>query len=54
MLGITDKPYSVDGKTLEPMIAHGLQVASVGVLIDPDQPMIWRDYFGRFRAGSSF
>ena len=42
MLGITDKPYSVDGKTLEPMIAHGLQVASVGVLIDPDQPMIWR------------
>ena len=42
MLGITDRPYSVDGKTLEPMIAHGLQVASVGVLIDPDQPMIWR------------
>ncbi|MEF2789595.1 iron-sulfur cluster carrier protein ApbC [Parasutterella excrementihominis] len=42
MLGITDKPYSVDGKTLEPMVAHGLQVASVGVLIDPDQPMIWR------------
>lgn len=27
MLGITDRPYSVDGKTLEPMIAHGLQVA---------------------------
>lgn len=24
------------------MVAHGLQVASVGVLIDPDQPMIWR------------
>ncbi|WP_289168777.1 iron-sulfur cluster carrier protein ApbC [uncultured Parasutterella sp.] len=42
MLSITDKPYSVDGKSLEPMIGHGLQVASVGVLIDPDQPMIWR------------
>ena len=42
MLGITDKPYSDDGKTLEPKIAHGLLVASVGVLIDPDQPMIWR------------
>lgn len=30
MLSITDKPYSVDGKSLEPMIGHGLQVASVG------------------------
>ena len=26
MLGITDRPYSVDGKTLEPMIAHGLRL----------------------------
>lgn len=42
MLGIEGRPVSLDGKTLEPLQAHGLQVASVGVLIDPDQPMIWR------------
>ncbi len=42
MLAITDSPMTKDGKTMEPMNAHGLQVASIGVLIDPDQPMIWR------------
>lgn len=42
MLGITDKPTSLDGKSLEPLMSHGLQVASIGVLMDPDQPMIWR------------
>ncbi len=42
MLGITGTPTSFDGKTLEPLDGHGLQVASIGVMIDPDQPMIWR------------
>lgn len=42
MLGIHEAPVSKDGKTLEPLMSHGLQVASIGVLIDPDQPMIWR------------
>src|SRR5512143_4151555 len=42
MLGISGQPESDDGKTLQPMMSHGLQAMSIGFLIDPDQPMIWR------------
>jgi len=42
MLGITDKPESADGKTLEPMKGHGLQAMSIGFMIDDETPMIWR------------
>jgi ATP-binding protein involved in chromosome partitioning len=42
MLGITDKPESADGKTLEPMQGHGLQAMSIGFMIDDETPMIWR------------
>ncbi|MGZ9031845.1 MAG: iron-sulfur cluster carrier protein ApbC, partial [Burkholderiaceae bacterium] len=42
MLGISGKPESTDGRTLEPMENHGLQVSSIGLLIDADQPMVWR------------
>jgi ATP-binding protein involved in chromosome partitioning len=42
MLGLTGKPVSPDGKSIEPMRAHGLQAMSIGVLIDEDTPMIWR------------
>jgi len=42
MLGITGRPTTVDNRTLEPMENHGLQVASIGLLIDADQPMVWR------------
>jgi ATP-binding protein involved in chromosome partitioning len=42
MLGITGRPESRDGKTLEPMVGHGLQAISIGFLIDIDTPMVWR------------
>ncbi len=42
MLGITGKPESRDGKTLEPLEGHGIQANSIGFLIDPDTPMVWR------------
>ncbi len=42
MLGISGKPESIDGQTLEPMENYGLQVSSIGLLIDVDQPMVWR------------
>ncbi len=42
MLGITGRPESRDGKTLEPMIGHGLQAMSIGFMIDVDTPMVWR------------
>jgi len=43
MLGIGDlKPESVDGKSMEPLEAHGLQVMSIGFLVDVETPMVWR------------
>ncbi len=42
MLGIAGRPQSSDGKSLEPMMGHGLQAISIGFLIDVDTPMVWR------------
>ncbi|MEY4960694.1 MAG: hypothetical protein RL610_873 [Pseudomonadota bacterium] len=42
MLGITGRPESLDGKNLEPMMAHGVQAMSIGLLVDIDSPMVWR------------
>lgn len=43
MLGIGDlKPESADGKSMEPLEAHGLQVMSIGFLVDVETPMVWR------------
>ena len=42
MLGITGRPESTDGKTLEPLEAYGIQAMSIGFMIDADTPMVWR------------
>jgi len=42
MLGVSGRPDSLDGKTMEPLQSHGVQVNSVGFLIDADTPMVWR------------
>ena len=42
MLGIAGRPETKDGKRLEPMQGHGIQAMSIGFLIDPDTPMVWR------------
>ena len=42
MMGIEGRPESSDGKTMEPMQNYGVQVMSIGFLIDADNPMIWR------------
>ena len=42
MMGITGKPDSHDGKTMEPLTNYGVQVMSIGFLVEPDQAMIWR------------
>ncbi len=42
MLGIRGKPETTDGKSLEPMMGHGIQAISIGFLIDDDTPMVWR------------
>ncbi len=42
MLGCQGQPESTDGKSLEPMIGHGIQSMSIGYLVEEDTPMIWR------------
>jgi ATP-binding protein involved in chromosome partitioning len=42
MMGLSGRPESEDGKTIEPMENYGVQVMSIGFLIEPDQAMIWR------------
>jgi ATP-binding protein involved in chromosome partitioning len=42
MLGITGRPTSQDGKSMDPMEGHGIQAMSVGFLIEADTPMVWR------------
>ena len=42
MMGIEGRPESDDGKTMDPLENYGVQVMSIGFLIDPDEAMIWR------------
>ncbi len=42
MMGIEGRPESADGKNMEPMENYGVQVMSIGFLVDSDNPMIWR------------
>jgi len=42
MMGIEGRPESSDGQTMEPLENHGVQVMSIGFLVEPDQAMIWR------------
>ncbi len=43
MLGLSgQKPESPDGKSIEPMQAHGVKCMSIGFLVGEDQPMVWR------------
>jgi len=43
MVGLVgEQPKSEDGKSMMPLDALGLQVMSIGFLVDQDQPMVWR------------
>jgi ATP-binding protein involved in chromosome partitioning len=43
MMGLAgSKPQSPDGKHLIPLRAHGVEVMSIGFMIDQEQPMAWR------------
>jgi ATP-binding protein involved in chromosome partitioning len=42
MMGIEGRPDSEDGKTMEPLENYGVQVMSIGFLVDKDEAMIWR------------
>jgi ATP-binding protein involved in chromosome partitioning len=42
MMGIEGRPESADGKTMDPLENYGVQVMSIGFLVDQDEAMIWR------------
>jgi ATP-binding protein involved in chromosome partitioning len=42
MLGLSGRPDSPDGKSIEPMRAHGIEAMSIGLLVEQETPMIWR------------
>jgi len=42
LMRISGKPASADGKPMEPLENYGVQVMSIGFLVDQDQAMIWR------------
>ncbi|HTE39300.1 MAG TPA: iron-sulfur cluster carrier protein ApbC [Steroidobacteraceae bacterium] len=43
MMGLMgQRPTTYDGKTLQPPENFGLKVMSIGLLIDEEQPMVWR------------
>ena len=42
MLGAEGQPTSADGVNMDPIEAQGLQINSIGFMISPDEPMIWR------------
>ena len=43
MLGITGRPVSLDGKSIEPLTRFGLKMMRIGFLLeDPKQAVVWR------------
>ena len=42
MMGLSGKPTSPDGKSIDPMVNYGVQAMSIGLLVDVDTPMVWR------------
>ncbi|MFH7043140.1 iron-sulfur cluster carrier protein ApbC [Paucibacter sp. JuS9] len=42
LMGVSGRPESQDGKMMEPHISHGVQLMSIGFLVEEDQAMIWR------------
>ncbi len=42
LLAIREKPETIGGTRLKPIVRHGLPVMSIGFLVDEETPMIWR------------
>lgn len=42
MMGASGRPASPDGKTILPPTAHGVTMMSIGLMLEPDQAVIWR------------
>lgn len=42
MLGVDSPPQSIDGMIVPPIGAEGVKVISIGMFVEPGQPVIWR------------
>lgn len=42
MMGVSKRPASPDGKTIEPLHAHGVTLMSIGLMVDPAKAVVWR------------
>ena len=42
MMGVSKRPASPDGKTIEPLTAHGVTMMSIGLMLKEDEAVIWR------------
>ena len=42
MMGVSKRPASPDGKTIEPLHAHGVTVMSIGLMVKETEALIWR------------
>lgn len=42
MMGVSKRPSSPDGKLIIPLQAHGVTMMSIGLMVEPDQAVVWR------------
>jgi len=42
MMGVSTRPSSPDGKTIIPILAHGVTMMSIGLMLEEDQAVVWR------------
>ena len=42
MMGVSKRPASPDGKIIEPLIAHGVTMMSIGLMLKEDEAVVWR------------
>ncbi|MBY6068335.1 Mrp/NBP35 family ATP-binding protein [Leisingera aquaemixtae] len=42
MMGATGRPASPDGKTIEPLHAHGVTLMSIGFMLEEGKAVVWR------------
>jgi ATP-binding protein involved in chromosome partitioning len=42
MMGINQRPCLTEDQKIEPLRNHGVKLMSIGFLLDPDSPVIWR------------
>ncbi|MFM2390353.1 MAG: hypothetical protein RLZZ437_1908 [Pseudomonadota bacterium] len=42
MMGVSKRPASPDGKIIEPLVAHGVTMMSIGLMLKDDEAVVWR------------